>query len=46
MQEIVEHHGQNCCIQTSRIRFINCNKYFTDKDYTGKFQDFVRKEKY
>ena len=42
MQEIVEHHWQNCYIPTSGICFIKCIKYFTEKDYTEEFLTFIR----
>ena len=32
MQEIVEYHGQNCYIPTSRMCFIKCINYFTKKN--------------
>ena len=44
MPEIVEYHGQNCCIPFLGMRFINCNNYFTKKDYTEKFLTFIRTE--
>ena len=46
MQEIVEYHGQNCYIPTSGMCFIKCINYFTKKDYTIEFLNFIRTEKY
>ena len=46
MQEIVEHHGQNCYIPTSGMCFIKCFNRFTKKDYTNEFLTFIRSEKY
>ena len=31
MQEIVEHHGQNCYIPTSGMCFIKCINYFSEE---------------
>ena len=44
LQEIVEYHGQNCYIPTSRKCFIKCNIDFTEKDYTEVFLTFIRTE--
>ena len=44
MQEIVEYHGQNCCIPISGMCFIKCINYFTKKDYTEEFLTFIRSE--
>ena len=44
MQEIIEYHGQNCCIPTSGMCFIKCINYFTKKDYTEEFLNFIRTE--
>ena len=44
MQEIVEYHGKNCYIPTSRMCFIKCVNYFTKKDYTEEFLTFIRSE--
>ena len=44
MQEIVEYHGQNCFIPTSKMCFIKCIKYFTKKDYAEEFLTFIRSE--
>ena len=42
IKEIVECHGQRCFIPTSRMFFIKCIKYFTKKDYTENFLNFIR----
>ena len=42
MQEIVEHRGQNCYIPASGMCFIECNNYFTNKDYKEEFSTFDR----
>ena len=44
MQEIVEYHGQNCHVLTSRMCFIKCKKYFTRKDYTEENLTSIRTE--
>ena len=44
MQEIIEYHGQNCYIPTSGMCFIKCINYFTKKDYTEEFLNFIRTE--
>ena len=44
MQEVVEHHAQNCYIPTSGMCFIKCINYFTKKDYTEDFSTFIRSE--
>ena len=44
MQEIVEHHGQNCYIPNSVMCFIKCNIHFTKKDYSEEFLIFIRTE--
>ena len=44
MQEIVEHHGQNCYIPISGMCFIKCINYFTKKDYTEEILTFIRSE--
>ena len=44
MQEIVEYHGQNCYIPTSRMCFIKCINYSTKIDYTEEFLTFIRSE--
>ena len=36
--------GNNCYNPTSGNCFINCNKYFTKKDYTEEFLTFIRTE--
>ena len=41
MQEIFEYHGKNCYIPTPAMCFIKCIIYFTDKDYTKNYQDFI-----
>ena len=46
MKEKVEYKGQNCYIPTSGLCFIECINYFTNKDYTEEFRDFIRNEKY
>ena len=46
MQEIVEHHGQNCYNPTSGNCFIKCINYFTEKDYTEELLTLIRSEKY
>ena len=46
MQEIVEYHGQNCYILTSRHCHIKCNNYFTEKDYTKEFLAFILTERH
>ena len=46
MKEIVKNHGQNCYIPTCKICFIKSNKYFTTRDYSEKFRDFIRVENY
>ena len=45
MEETVEYHGQNVFTPTSGMCFIKCNIYFTNKDYTEEFRDFIRSEK-
>ena len=45
MKEILEYEGQNYYIPTSGMCFIKCINYFSNKDYTEKNQDFIRKEK-
>ena len=42
MQEIDEYHGQNCYIPTSGMCFIKCVIYFTGKDYTEEFLNYIR----
>ena len=44
MQETVENHGQNCFIPPSGMCFIKCINYFTKKDYTEAFLNFIRSE--
>ena len=44
MQGIVEYHGQNFYIPTSGVCFIKCINYFTEKDYTEEFLNFIRTE--
>ena len=44
MQEIVEYHGKNCFIPTSRMCFIKCINHFTKKYYTEEFLIFIRYE--
>ena len=46
MPQIVEHHGRNCYITTSRMCFIKCIKYFTEKDYTEVLLTFIRNKKH
>ena len=46
MQEIVEYRVQNVYIPTSGMCFINCNNYFTKKDYSEEFLTFIRSKKY
>ena len=46
MQEIVEYNGRNCYIRTSGMCFIKCIIYFTNKEYTVEFREFIRNEKY
>ena len=46
MKEIVEYHGQNVYIPISGMCFIKCMNYFSKKDYTEEFRDFIRNEKY
>ena len=46
MKKMVKYRGQNCYIPTSGSCFINCNTYFTIKDYTQEVQDFITNEKY
>ena len=43
-QDIVEFRCNNCYIPTSGNCFINCNSYFTKKDYTEEFLTFIRTE--
>ena len=45
MKEIIEYHRQNCYIPTWSICFPKCINYFTNKDYTEEFRDFIRDEK-
>ena len=42
MQAIVEYNGRNCYIPTSGHCFIKCINYFTRKDYTEEFLNFIR----
>ena len=44
MQEFVEYHGQNCCIPTSGMCFIECFKYFSKNDFREEFLTFIRTE--
>ena len=44
MQENVEYQRQNCSIPSPGMCFIKCISYFTIKDYTEEFQDFIRNE--
>ena len=44
MKEVVENHVQNCYLPTSVMCFIKCFNYFTKKDYTEEFRDFIRSE--
>ena len=46
MKEKVEYHGQKVYIPTSGSCFIKRMNYFTNKDYTEKFRDFIRNEQY
>ena len=46
MQKIVKYGGQNGYSPVSGMCFINCVKYFTDKDYTEEILTFIRNEKY
>ena len=46
MKEILEYRGRNCFIPTSGMCFIKCNNYFTQKNYTEEFKDFIRNGKY
>ena len=46
MKKLLENRGGNCFIPISRMCFIKCNNYFTDKDYTEEFWDFIRNENY
>ena len=46
MKEIIEYRRKNCYIQSSGMCFLKCMKYFTDKNYTDEFRDFIRNEKY
>ena len=43
-QDIVEYIGNNCYIPTSGNCFIKCINYFTKKDYTQEFLNFIRTE--
>ena len=45
MKENVECNGKNCYIPTSWMCFIKCIVYFTNKDCTEEFRDFIRNEK-
>ena len=46
MKKIFQYQRKNCCIPTSGHCFIKSNKYFTNKDSTEEFRDFIRNEKY
>ena len=46
MKEIVDYLGQYVYIPTSGMCFIKCIKYFTEKNYTEVFRDFIRNEIY
>ena len=43
-QDIVEYVGKNCYIPTSGNCFIKRIEYFTNKDYTEDFLNFIRTE--
>ena len=45
-QPFVEYIANNCYIPISGMCFIKCNKYFTNKDYTEEFRDFIENEKH
>ena len=44
-QDIIEYTGNNCYIPTSGNCFIKCINYFTKKEYTEEFLNFIRPEK-
>ena len=44
MKKFFENRGPNCFLPISRMCFIKCIDFFTDKDYTEEFWDLFRNE--